>query len=186
MEQRKSILAAAMLAAFGLGTAAHIVHSGGSEAVPQHGQAPALNAHAPISAIAWADPPAHSSALSALSNAVVTTAEAAEALKPETAGADEPRTTQAMRSTALVRKAAIARLKAHRAQVSAERLWKAEALWRRRIAQRRMRVFQASMTRRVQTAPELVEQMPPPAPAPKAAVQSDPIHILIHGLGLDG
>jgi hypothetical protein len=30
------------------------------------------------------------------------------------------------------------------------------------------------------------EQAPAPAPAPKAADQSDPIRILIHGLGLDG
>lgn len=77
------------------------------------------------------------------------------------------------------------RLKAHREQASAERLRKAEALWRHRIAQRRMRLFQALLTRRVPTAPD-VDERAPAAPPPKAAGQSDPIRILIHGLGLDG
>lgn len=184
MAHRKSILAAT-LAVFGLAAAAHMARSGNPEAVPLHVQAPALQPKLPVSAMAWADPPAHPSALSALSNAVVTTAQAAEVVRPQNMDANEPRTTQALRTTILARKAAIARLRARRAQASAERLQKAEALWRHKLAQHRMRVFQASLTRRARSAPAANEQAPP-RPAPKAAVRSDPIHVFLHGLGLDG
>ncbi|MGH1569542.1 hypothetical protein ACRAWG_01295 [Methylobacterium sp. P31] len=177
-----------MLAAFGLVTAAHIVRSGNSEAVPQHEQAPALNAKAPVSAMAWIDPPAHASTLS---SAVVSSAQAAEVAEREDADTDEPRATQALQPRAMVRKAAVrkaakSRAIAHSDQASTERPRKAEVPRRHRLAKRRMRLFQTSLTRRVPTTPEVDEQAPPPAPAPKAADQSDPIRILVHGLGLDG
>jgi hypothetical protein len=179
-------MAAAMLAAFGLVTAARIVHSGNPEAVPQHVKASALNATAPISAMVWVDPPARASALNALSNAVVTTAQAAEVARPENADLDEPRAAQALQPRAMVKKAAQSRAKAHRDQASAVRLRKAEIPRRHMLAQRQMRLFQASLPRRTPIASDLSEQAPPPAPAPKTADQSDPIRILIHGLGLDG
>jgi cytochrome c556 len=186
MGHRKSILAAALLAAFGLGTAAHIVRSGSSEPVPQYGQAPILNARSTVSAMAWVNPPARASALSALSNAVVTTAQAAEVTRPENADAEEHQATQAIQRRATERKATAARLKAQRERVLAERLRRAKALLQHKLAQHRMRLFQASLTRRMPRAPKVGEQAPLPAPAPRAVDQSDPIRILIHGLGLDG
>ncbi|MGH1574291.1 hypothetical protein ACRAWG_31175 [Methylobacterium sp. P31] len=184
MGHRKSILAAT-LAVFGLVAAAHIARSGKPEAVPEHVQAPALNAKPPVKAMAWVDPPARADALSVLSDAVVTTARATEVAKPEILD-NQPRATQALQPKAVVRKATVSRAIAHGDQASAERRRKAEVPRRHRMAQRRIRLFQASLTRRIPAAPDMDEQAPPPAPAPKAADQSDPIRILIHGLGLDG
>lgn len=177
---------AAMLAAPGLVAAAYIVRSGSSEAVPQRAQAPALNAKLPAKLMAWVDPPARASALKALSDAVVTTAQAEEVTRPGNADADERRATQALQRRIAERKATAVRLKAQRAQALSERLRRAKALLQHKLAQRRMRLFQASLTRRVRKAPEAGEQASPPAPTPRAVDQSDPIRILIHGLGLDG
>ncbi|MHB2209834.1 hypothetical protein [Methylobacterium sp. CM6257] len=184
MRHRKSIMAAAMLAAFGLVTAAHVGVSGNMEAMPQHLQASVVNATSAVKAMVWVDPPAHVAAVSVLSDAVVSTAQAAEVAKPEIVD-HGPRATPALQPRAMVRKAAQSRAKAHRDQ-SAGRLDGTEVMRRHRLAQRRTRLFRASLTHRVPAASGVGEQAPAPAPAPKAADQSDPIRILIHGLGLDG
>ena len=78
MERYKSTLATAAVAAFGLVAAAHILHPGNYEDPPRHVRTPIAAVEGPISTMAWVDPLAHASVSSALSNAVITTAQAAE------------------------------------------------------------------------------------------------------------
>ena len=168
MEHYRSTFATAAVAALGLIAAAHILHPGNYEDLPRHVRAPVVAVEAPTSTMAWVDPPAHASALSALSNAVITTAQAAEVrpvLAPQLIAPSKPTTSLAPAST--------------------EQLRKTETLRRHKMAQHRTHVRQASLSRSALKSPVMDEQVPAPEAAPKVADRFDPIGSLIHGLGLD-
>jgi hypothetical protein len=161
MEHYKSTLATAAVAAFGLVAAAHILHPGNYEDLPRHVRAPIVSAEVPASTMAWVDPPARASAASAVSNAVITTAQASEI---GTALASQPIT---------------------ESNASVEQMRKPEAPRRRKVAQRRIRVHQATLARSVPRTPAVEEQGSAPVAPLKTADRFDPIGSLIHGLGLD-
>lgn len=175
MEHYKSTLATAAVAAFGLVAAAHILHPGNYEDLPRHVRAPVMSAAAPSGAVAWVDPPARASAISALSNAVITAAQAAEAEPTLSSQSVAVKTTET----------AASRPEARVAVVSAGQMQKPETLRRHKVVQRRTRVHQAALTRRVSRAPVVDEPASASEVAPKSGDRFDPIGTLIHGLGLD-
>lgn len=181
MKRYKSILATATLAVFGFGAVARIPHAGISED-DRHVQAHSLNAPAPVGTMGWVNPPAHASALGTLSNAVITTAQAAEVAEREDAGDNRLRQTQApQRAAAVRRKPAIARREAYNPTPATQ--LKAKVSRPHKVAQRRIPVYQSSLKHKVPMVPVLEEQGR--SPNPRAAERFDPISNLIHGLGLD-
>ncbi|MCJ2048478.1 hypothetical protein [Methylobacterium sp. J-070] len=175
MEHYKSTLATAAVAAFGLVAAARILHPGNYEDLPRQVRTPAMIAEAPSGTVAWVNPPARTIAVSSLSNAVITTAQAAE-VGP----------TQAARPTAaIVADATSARPEVQPAQSSTEQVQKLVAPPRHKITQRRTRVHQASLTRSAPNKPAVEELSSAPEAPPKTSDRFDPIGSLIHGLGLD-
>ena len=171
MERYKSTLATAAVAAFGLVAAAHILHPGNYEDLPRHVRNPIAAVEGPISTMAWVDPPARASALDALSNAVITTAQAAEG---------RPIAPQLIASELAASKPV-----ASLAPASPEQLRKFVAPRRHKMAQRRTHMRQASLTRSAPKSPAIDEQVPALEAAPKVADRFDPIGSLLHGLGLD-
>ena len=175
MEHFKSTLATAAVAAFGLVAAAHILHPGNYEDLPRQVRAPVVSAEARASTMAWVDPPARAGAISVLSDAMITTAQAAEAGP-----------TQAPQPTATtVAETPVSQPDVQEARASGEQLRKVEAPRRHRVAQRRIRVHQASLTRSSPRMSAAEEQPSAPEAPSKPANRFDPIGSLIHGLGLD-
>lgn len=176
MERYKSTLATAAVAAFDLVAAAHILHPGNYEDLPRHVLTPIAAVEGPISTMAWVDPPAHASASSALSNADITTAQAAESRSVAP---------QLMASELAASELAASKPVASLAPASPEQLRKSAAQRRHKMAQRRTHMRQASLTRSAPKSPAIDEQVPALEAAPKVADRFDPIGSLIHGLGLD-
>ena len=175
MEHYKSTLATAAVAAFGLVAAAHILHPGNYEDLPRHMRAPIVSAEAPASTVAWIDPPARASGISSLPTSVITTAQAVEV-----------RPTQASQPTAaMVAENAVFQSEKQETHVSVEQLRKPEAFRQHKVAQRRIRVHQAALTRSAPRTPAVEEQISAPEAPSKTADRFDPIGALIHGLGLD-
>lgn len=172
MEHYKSTLATAAVAAFGLLAAAHILHPGNYQDLPRQVRASAVNAEAPSSTMSWVDPPERTGAVSAISSAVITSAQAAEARSASAPASIAP-------------EPAASKQVAQEAQVSTEPMRKSEALRRQKVAQRRARVHQAALVRKTPSAPAASELTPVPIEKPKSADRFDPIGNLIHGLGLD-
>ncbi|MCJ2073070.1 hypothetical protein MKK75_30460 [Methylobacterium sp. J-030] len=175
MEHYKSTLATAAVAAFGLVAAAHILHPGNYEDLPRHVRAPIVSAEVPASTMAWIDPPARANAASAVSNAVITTAQAAEVAPTQ---APQP-------TVVMVAETVASQPDAQEAHVSVEQLRKSEAPRRHKVAQRRIRVHQASLTSTAPRTPTVKEQVSAPDAPAQTADRFDPIGALIHGLGLD-
>ncbi|MCJ2134178.1 hypothetical protein MKK69_08925 [Methylobacterium sp. J-026] len=167
MEHYRSTLAIAGVAAFGLVAAAHILHPGNYEDLPRGVQASVSRAEAPVRSVAWTSPPARADALSALSNAVVPVAQAAEIASPGTASL-------ASRRAALSDPATPGRLSG------------IEATRRRRIAQRRFKVYQVALTQRLPANTAKDRRMAAHARPARSVEGFNPIRTLIHGLGLDG
>ncbi|MCJ2137051.1 hypothetical protein MKK69_23900 [Methylobacterium sp. J-026] len=120
------------------------------------------------SIVAWVDPPARQSVSTALSGALIATAQAAEAAPA-----------QAQLSTA----GPVAEAAPSPAAVQAVR--KPDTSRRHKVVQRRIRTHQAALTRSARNEPAMDRPVSSPDQVQTAATRFDPIRALIHGLGLD-
>ena len=175
MEHYKSTLTTAAVAAFGLLAAAHLLHPGNYEDQPTRVRALGVGTPGASGVVAWVDPPARQSVSTALSGALIATAQAAEAAPAQTLSPVAKPVAEAAPSP-------VDRQPVH---ASAEPVRKPDASRRRKVAQRRIRTHQAALTRSAQSEPALDRPVSAVEPARTAATRFDPIRALIHGLGLD-
>ncbi len=163
MEHYRSTLATAGVALFGLVAAAHILHPGNDEGRLRGVQASVSRAEASGRSVARTSPQARADAFSAFSNAVVPAAQAAETASPGTA------TPASLKDQAIP-----------------GRLSGVEPTSRRRVAQRRLKVYQVSLTQKLSANTANDGRMAAGGRPAKSVDGVNPIRTLIHGLGLDG